>query len=83
VQEHKGKSKGGSVASQLVLSQAAALTGNFRKAADVLGSVEAVQHQLGTVATLVALRERAGDLAGAEAALDAAVSWWDSHMVRH
>eukprot|EP00850_Spirogloea_muscicola_P023788 SM000388S14668 [mRNA] locus=s388:42467:48655:- [translate_table: standard] len=65
---------------QLFWAQALAAVGHFQRAAEVLDKVDSIRHRPSTVATLVALRERAGDLAGAEAALDAAVAWWDAHM---
>ncbi|KAG6541191.1 hypothetical protein Mapa_017425 [Marchantia paleacea] len=69
-----------STAAYLACAQVAASSGNYARAADCLEKIVDLQHKLGMVATLVALRERAGNLKAAEAVLDAAVLWWDNHM---
>lgn len=64
----------------LVRAQVSISSGNFARAAESLEKVAELQHRPGMVATLVALRERAGDVDGAETTLDAAVNWWDNHL---
>ncbi|KAJ0039074.1 hypothetical protein Pint_23645 [Pistacia integerrima] len=49
-------------------------------AAESLAKIRDIQHMPGTVATLVALKERAGDIKGAAAVLDAAIKWWLNSM---
>ncbi|KAL2635678.1 hypothetical protein R1flu_007157 [Riccia fluitans] len=74
------KHPGNSTAAYLAGAQVAASSGNYARAADCLEKIVDEQHKLGMVATLVALRERAGNPKAAEAVLDAAVEWWDNHM---
>ncbi|KAJ0095507.1 hypothetical protein Patl1_16851 [Pistacia atlantica] len=49
-------------------------------AAESLAKIHDIQHMPGTVATLVSLKERAGDIKGAGAVLDAAIKWWLNSM---
>ncbi|CAI5960290.1 unnamed protein product [Closterium sp. NIES-65] len=65
---------------RLLSAQAAAMAGRWAQAADELGQVEGIQHRPAVVATLMDLKERAGDVAGAKAVVDAAVEWWQNHM---
>ncbi|GJP34687.1 hypothetical protein CLOM_g19098 [Closterium sp. NIES-68] len=65
---------------RLLSAQAAAMAGQWAQAAGELGAVEGIQHRPAVVATLMDLKERAGDVAGAEAVVDAAVEWWRNHM---
>lgn len=64
----------------LARAQIAATAGHAKLAAESLGRIPGIQHMPATVATVVALRERAGDVAGAAAALDSAVEWWRNAM---
>ncbi|CAM6103196.1 unnamed protein product [Calypogeia fissa] len=64
----------------LVRAQVSISSGHFARAAESLEKITELQHRPGMVATLVALRERAGDIEKAEAILDAAVNWWDNRM---
>lgn len=64
----------------LARSQVAALAGHHSVAALSLEQVPELQHKPSVVATLVALKEKGGDVQGAEATLDAAVQWWEGHM---
>ncbi|CAI5515336.1 unnamed protein product [Closterium sp. Naga37s-1] len=65
---------------RLLSAQAAAMAGRWAQAATELGQVEGIQHRPAVVATLMDLKERAGDVAGAKAVVDAAVEWWQNHM---
>lgn len=64
----------------LVRAQAAAAAGNYLQAAKCLEMVTSLKHKPGVVATVVALKERGGNLKGAESVLDEALEYWDSHM---
>ena len=64
----------------LARAQIAAQAGHHIVAAQSLEKISDLQHKPAMVATLVALKERGGDLNGAEASLDAAVQWWENHM---
>lgn len=64
----------------LARAQIAALAGHHVVAAQSLEQISELQHKPGMVATLVALKEKGGDVHGAEAILDAAVQWWEDHM---
>ncbi|CAD5316566.1 unnamed protein product [Arabidopsis thaliana] len=76
--------------SKLVLlarAQIAASASHPHVAAESLSKIPDIQHLPATVATIVALRERAGDNDGATAVLDSAIRWWsdsmtDSNMLR-
>eukprot|EP00271_Cylindrocystis_brebissonii_P012924 TRINITY_DN32436_c0_g1_i1.p1 TRINITY_DN32436_c0_g1~~TRINITY_DN32436_c0_g1_i1.p1 ORF type:complete len:768 (-),score=204.30 TRINITY_DN32436_c0_g1_i1:277-2580(-) len=65
---------------QLMLAQAAVTAGRFREAAEALDGVEELRHEPAVLATAVDLRERAGDLDGAEATLDKGVEYWHGRM---
>ncbi|MCO5562108.1 hypothetical protein L7F22_015734 [Adiantum nelumboides] len=64
----------------LARAQVAALAGHHIVAAKSLEQISELQHKPGVIATLVALKEKGGDVNGAEATLDAAVQWWEDHM---
>ncbi|KAM1633553.1 hypothetical protein ACFXTN_010595 [Malus domestica] len=64
----------------LARAQVAAAAGHPLLAAESLGKIPDIQHTPATVATLVSLRERAGDIDGAAAVLDAAINWWSNAM---
>lgn len=64
----------------LVRAQAAAAAGNYLQAAKCLEMITSLKHKPGVVATVVALKERGGNLKGAESVLDEALEYWDSHM---
>ncbi|XP_021293376.1 signal recognition particle subunit SRP72 [Herrania umbratica] len=64
----------------LARAQVAAAAGHHQIAAESLAKVPDIQHMPATVATLVALKERAGDINGAAAVLDSAIKWWKSAM---
>ncbi|CAN0929276.1 Signal recognition particle subunit SRP72 [Linum grandiflorum] len=64
----------------LARAQIAAASGHHQIAADSLSRIPDIQHLPATVATLVALKERAGDIDGASAVLDSAVKWWSNSM---
>ncbi|KAG7979909.1 hypothetical protein I3843_05G154300 [Carya illinoinensis] len=59
---------------------AAAAAGHPHIAAESLAKIHDIQHMPATVATLVALKERAGDIDGAAAVLDSAIKWWSNAM---
>ncbi|KAI4343361.1 hypothetical protein L6164_010719 [Bauhinia variegata] len=64
----------------LARAQVAAAAGHLHIAADSLAKISDIQHRPGTVATLVSLKERAGDIDGAAAVLDSAIKWWSNAM---
>lgn len=64
----------------LVRAQVAAAAGHYLVAIESLERITEIQHRPGTVATLVSLKEKAGDIDGAEAVFDAAIEWWSSNM---
>ncbi|KAK5833399.1 Signal recognition particle 72 kDa [Gossypium arboreum] len=64
----------------LARAQVAAAAGHPQIAADSLAKVPDIQHMPATVSTLVALKERAGDINGAAAVLDSAIKWWKTAM---
>jgi len=64
----------------LARAQIAAAAGHPHIAAESLVKIPDVQHMPATVATLVSLKERAGDIDGAVAVLDSAIKWWSNAM---
>ncbi|TKY59853.1 Signal recognition particle subunit SRP72 [Spatholobus suberectus] len=64
----------------LARAQVAAAAGHPHIAADSLAKISDIQHMPATVATLVSLKERAGDIDGAAAVLDVATKWWSNAM---
>ncbi|KAF2286545.1 hypothetical protein GH714_017599 [Hevea brasiliensis] len=64
----------------LARAQIAAAAGHPQIAADSLAKIPDIQHKPATVATIVALKERAGDIDGASAILDSAIKWWSNAM---
>lgn len=64
----------------LARAQVAAAAGHPHIAAESLAKIPDIQHMPATVATLVSLRERAGDIDGAAAVLDSAIRWWSNAM---
>lgn len=69
--------------SKLVLlarAQIAASASHPHVAAESLSKIPDIQHLPATVATIVALKERAGDIDGAAAVLDSAIKWWSNSM---
>lgn len=64
----------------LARAQVAAAAGHPHIAADSLAKIPDIQHMPATVATLVSLKEKAGDIEGAAAVLDSATKWWSNAM---
>uniref|UniRef100_A0A1J3IV28 Signal recognition particle subunit SRP72 n=1 Tax=Noccaea caerulescens TaxID=107243 RepID=A0A1J3IV28_NOCCA len=64
----------------LARAQIAASASHPHVAAESLSKIHDIQHFPGTVATIVALKERAGDNDGAAAVLDSAIKWWSDSM---
>ncbi|KAL6193176.1 hypothetical protein ACLB2K_034260 [Fragaria x ananassa] len=64
----------------LARAQVAAAASHPHIAAESLSKIPDIQHMPATVATLVSLKERAGDIDGASAVLDAAINWWSNSM---
>ncbi|KAK4753615.1 hypothetical protein SAY87_001719 [Trapa incisa] len=64
----------------LARAQVSAAAGRPLIAAESLSKIPEIQHMPGTVATIVALREKAGDIDGACAVLDSAINWWSNAM---
>ncbi|XP_039120897.1 signal recognition particle subunit SRP72 [Dioscorea cayenensis subsp. rotundata] len=64
----------------LARAQIAAAAGHSQTAADSLAKIADIQHMPATVATIVSLRERLGDISGAVAVLDSAIQWWKNAM---
>ncbi|CAH8362873.1 unnamed protein product [Eruca vesicaria subsp. sativa] len=64
----------------LARAQIAASASHPQVAAESLSRITDIQHLPATVATIVALKERAGDNDGAAAVLDSAINWWSNSM---
>lgn len=64
----------------LARAQVAAAAGHPLVAAESLSRIPGIQHMPGTVATIVALKEKAGDIDGASSILDSALRWWSNAM---
>lgn len=64
----------------LARAQIAAAGGHPQIAVASLEKIPDIQHMPATVATLVALKERAGDIDGADAVFDSAIRWWSNAM---
>lgn len=64
----------------LARAQIAAVAGHHQIAAESLRKIADIQHLPATVATIVSLKERAGDIDGAEAVFDSAIRWWSDAM---
>uniref|UniRef100_A0A2P2IW15 Signal recognition particle subunit SRP72 n=2 Tax=Rhizophora mucronata TaxID=61149 RepID=A0A2P2IW15_RHIMU len=64
----------------LARAQIAAAAAHYQIAANSLARISDIQHMPATVATIVALKERAGDIDGASAVLDSAIKWWSNAM---
>lgn len=64
----------------LARAQIAAVAGHPQIAAESLSKIADIQHLPATVATIVSLKERAGDIDGAEAVFDSAIQWWSNAM---
>lgn len=64
----------------LARAQIAAAAGHPQVAAESLAKIADIQHMPATVATIVSLKERAGDIDGAEAVFDSSIRWWSVAM---
>ncbi|KAL6539014.1 hypothetical protein OROMI_025340 [Orobanche minor] len=64
----------------LARAQIAASVGHPQIAADSLLKIHDIQHKPAVVATIVSLKERAGDIDGADAVFDSAIQWWSNVM---
>ncbi|VFQ60078.1 unnamed protein product [Cuscuta campestris] len=64
----------------LARAQVAASAGHPQVAADSLSRIHDIQHKPATVATLVSLKEKAGDINGANSVFNAAIEWWSNSM---
>ncbi|KAG8389019.1 hypothetical protein BUALT_Bualt02G0185800 [Buddleja alternifolia] len=64
----------------LARAQVAASAGHPQIAAESLLKIQDIQHKPATVATLVSLKERAGDIDGADAVFDSAIHYWSNAM---
>ncbi|KAH6757627.1 hypothetical protein C2S51_038775 [Perilla frutescens var. frutescens] len=60
----------------LARAQVAASAGHPQIAAESLLKIQDIQHMPATIATIVALKERCGDIDGANAVFDSAIQWW-------
>lgn len=67
----------------LARAQIAASASHPHVAAESLSKITDIQHFPATVATIVALKDRAGDNDGAAAVLDSAISWWSNSMTEN
>ncbi|CAN7129719.1 unnamed protein product [Brassica rapa subsp. narinosa] len=67
----------------LARAQIAASASHPHVAAESLSKITDIQHFPATVATIVALKERAGDNDGAAAVLDSAINWWSNSMTEN
>ncbi|KAL0435428.1 UNVERIFIED_CONTAM: Signal recognition particle subunit SRP72 [Sesamum radiatum] len=64
----------------LARAQIAAAAGHPQIAAESLLKIQDIQHKPATVATIVSLKERAGDIDGADDVFDSAIKWWSNAM---
>lgn len=64
----------------LAKAQIAAAAGHPQLASEALAKIADIQHMPATVATIVSLKERAGDIDGAEAVFDTGINWWSNAM---
>ncbi|XP_042498370.1 signal recognition particle subunit SRP72 [Macadamia integrifolia] len=64
----------------LARAQVAAAASHPQIAAESLARIPDIQHMPATVATLVTLKMRDGDIDGAAAVLDSAINWWSNAM---
>ncbi|PSS13652.1 Signal recognition particle subunit like [Actinidia chinensis var. chinensis] len=64
----------------LARAQVAASAGHPQVSAESLAKIPDIQHLPATVATLVSLKERAGDIDGAVSVFDSAIKWWSNAM---
>ncbi|KAF8388642.1 hypothetical protein HHK36_027319 [Tetracentron sinense] len=64
----------------LARAQIAAAASHHQIAVESLARIPDIQHMPATVATLISLKERAGDIEGAAAVLDSAIGWWSNAM---
>ncbi|KAL4576897.1 hypothetical protein LXL04_012997 [Taraxacum kok-saghyz] len=64
----------------LARAQIAASAGHPQIASESLSKIPDIQHMPATVATLVSLKERSGDIDGASAVLDSAITYWSNAM---
>ncbi|KAG6389496.1 hypothetical protein SASPL_150964 [Salvia splendens] len=64
----------------LAKAQVAASAGHPQIAAESLLKIQDIQYMPATIATIVALKERAGDIDGADAVFDSAIQWWSNDM---
>lgn len=64
----------------LARAQIAASAGHPQIASESLSKIPEIQHMPATVATLVSLKERSGDIDGANTVLDSAITYWSNAM---
>ena len=64
----------------LARAQIAAVAGHSQISAESLSRIPDIQHMPATVATLVSLSLRLGNVNGANAVLDSAIQWWRNAM---
>lgn len=64
----------------LARAQIAAASNHPQIAADSLTKIPSIQHMPATVATLVSLKERAGDINGAASIFNSSIQWWSNAM---
>ncbi|KAI3787105.1 hypothetical protein L1987_41319 [Smallanthus sonchifolius] len=64
----------------LARAQIAAAAGHPQIASESLSKIRDIQHMPATVATLVSLKERSGDIDGARTLFDSAISYWSNAM---
>ncbi|MFS7933852.1 putative tetratricopeptide-like helical domain superfamily [Helianthus anomalus] len=64
----------------LARAQIAAAAGHPQIASESLLKIPDIQHMPATVATLVALKERSGDIDGANVLFDSAIAYWSNAM---
>ncbi|CAA0805781.1 SRP72 RNA-binding domain [Striga hermonthica] len=67
----------------LARAQIAAAAGHPQIAAESLLKIHDIQHKPTTVATVVSLKERAGDIDGADAVFESAIKWWSNAMTEN
>ncbi|XP_024524468.1 signal recognition particle subunit SRP72 [Selaginella moellendorffii] len=78
--EYAEKNSESTVEPLLLCAQARTTAGHYLEAADVLRKATDIRHMPAIVATAVDLKERGGDVQGAQTILLESVKWWEDSM---
>ncbi|KAI7997995.1 Signal recognition particle subunit SRP72 [Camellia lanceoleosa] len=63
-------------------AQVAAGAGHTQVVVESLSKIPYIQHMPATIATLISLKERVGDIDGAIAVFHSAIQWWSNAMAK-